>query len=327
MPESLHNMKERQFMVSLSNDDLYQSYSDGENWERKKCEPEYLKSSTTIENFEYLLLVLVHSSATSWDLRNSIRSTWLRDNHRQKKFLARFVVGLAGLTPQERNRLACENKRYRDLVLLPEINDSQSSGGSVSGKLLLSFSWSVSNVDYRFIFKCTDTTFAILGVILEELAAKAMGMDFLWGFFVGGMEATHKGYYGEPNWFLCSHFLPHPQSGGYVISKSLVFLIDEVGPNLQLYDHDDIALGVWLSPFKGMEFVHDIRFNTGHYSRGCRKAYIVTQGETVRSMKKKHAAVKGKRDFCQKEVVFRPSYHFNWTVPADRCCLRKAGIP
>ena len=318
---------------SLQNDDRFQSYADGgkldkrDAWEGNKCEPEYLASSTAVEDLEYILLVLVHSSATSWDLRNSVRSTWLRENHRQKKFLARFVVDLAGLSSQERSRLSCENKEYRDLVFLPEINGTLGNDHLISEKLLLSLSWAEENVDYRFIFKCTDTTFAVLEVILKELASRAAEMDFLWGFFAGGVKATRDGYYGEPNWFLCSHFLPHPHSGGFVISRGLVSLIDTVGPNLQHYKHDDIALGVWLSPFKGIEYVHDVRFNTGHYSRGCSNAYIVTQGETVRSMKKKYVAVRGKKDVCVKEVVFQPSYEFNWTVPADRCCLRRTGIP
>ena len=328
LPVSVYYTKEREFIVDRDigqNDDSF-PYDQNSKFERRhalqtqngnnECDKNYLDSSASEEGVPYFLLVLVHSSPSSFGLRNGIRDTWLGENHHQRKYMARFVVGLAGLSPHELNLLACENKDYRDMVFLPEFNESLNH--SKSEKLLHSFSWAEENVDYEYLFKCTDSTFAILEVIFNELTQRSSDLDLLWGFFAGGVQATREGHLKEPNWFLCTHYLPYPQGGGYVISKGLVSVIDALGPDLSHYVHDDIALGVWLSPFKWIKFIHDVRFNTGYSSRGCNNLYIVTHGETVQSTNKKYAAVKKKAPLCETEHIFRPSYEYNWSVPADR---------
>lgn len=291
------------------------------------CGKAYLESSKPAQSGTYLLLVLVHSSPSSVQRRRIIRETWLGDNHHQRKYMARFVVGTAGLGPEDLELLACENKEYRDMVFLPELHDNLTLEYSSSQKLLLSFVWAEENVAYQFLSKCMDSTFVILDVVLSELESRTSTTDLLWGFFAGSIQATRKGHLKEENWFLCTHYLPYPEGGGYVISQGLVSMIHLLGPDLDHYLHDDIALGVWLSPFNGIQHLHDVRFNTGYYSRGCNNGYVITHRETVQSMQKKHTAVKKKASLCEVELVSKPSYIYNWTVPANRCCLRKVGIP
>lgn len=280
----------------------------------------------------FQLLVLVDSSPHEVERRRGIRETWLLDNHRQQGFIGRFVIGLEGLTPQDLALLTCEDMEHGDLLLLPSITDplNTASHSSSSKKLLRSFVWAKENLKFRYILKCTDSTFVRLDILMDELAERGGGGgddDYIWGFFAGGVQVTKDGHLGEKDWYLCSHYLPYPEGGGYVISEGLVSILSALSDDLEHYAHDDLALGVWLSPFNDIERRHDVRFNTGHYSRGCNNAYLVTHRETVQSMAEKFVSVRDTKKLCHKEVSAKPSYHYNWTVPSNRCCVRKVGIP
>lgn len=276
----------------------------------------------------YQLLVLVDSSPREVERRRGIRETWLRDNHRQQRFIGRFVIGLGGLTPHDLALLTCEDVAHGDLLLLPSITDPLNAASySNSKKLLRSFVWAKENIEFRFILKCTDSTFVRLDLLLDELAERGGGGDYIWGFFAGGVQATKDGHLGEKDWYLCTHYLPYPEGGGYVISEGLVSILCALSDDLEHYAHDDIALGAWFSPFNEIERKHDVRFNTGYYSRGCNNAYLVTHRETAHSMVEKFVSIRDTKKLCQKEVSDKPSYHYNWTVPSNRCCVRKVGVP
>ena len=281
---------------------------------------------------QYQLLVLVDSSPGEVARRRGIRETWLQDNHRQQRFIGMFVVGLGGLTPHDLSLLTCEDRVHGDLLLLSSLTDTNTAS---SRKLLQSFIWAKENIKFRYILKCTDSTFVRLDLLLDELAKRGEGGggggggdgDYIWGFFAGGVQATKDGHLGEKNWYMCTHYLPYPEGGGYVISEGLVSILCALSDDLEHYAHGDLALGVWLSPFNEIERKHDVRFNTGYYSRGCNNAYLVTYRETVQSMAEKFVSVRDTKKLCQKEVSAKPSYYYNWTVPSNRCCVRKVGIP
>lgn len=297
-----------------------------EHYSNSGCNDTHLESQP-VSGGPYHLLVLVHSSTGSQGVkrRQVIRETWLRENHKQGKFVARFVIGVADLGPGEVTLLSCENTKHGDLLFLPHLSED-SRDFSASEKLLQSFIWASKNVDFRYIFKCTDSTFAILDSIVSELETKEDG-DYLWGFFAGGMQATKDGHLGEKNWFLCTHYLPYPEGGGYVISKGLVSILQALSNEFQLYTRDDIALGVWLSTFNGIERKHDVRFNTGYYSRGCSNVYIVTHRESAQSMLSKYSSLHKSGKLCEEEYSAKPSYRYNWSVPSNRCCVRESGVP
>ena len=289
----------------------------------------YLKTQA-VSNSSYLLLVLIYSSPRATELRNSIRETWLSRHRQQDRYAAKFVIGARDLKPRDVRQLACENKQFGDLLLLPDVyGPIKAQEWSSSDKLLQSFRWAMNEVNFSYILKCTDSTFAILETILDELEQVERNdkSDLLWAFFAGGVQAVKEGRLSENNWFLCSHYLPFPQGGGYIISWGLVSLIQTLDNDLQHYTHDDIALGVWLSPFKGINKRHDVRFDTGYYSRGCNNAYIITHRETPTSMMLKYSTLKETGSICKEEFLSRLSYMYNWTVPANRCCVRKTGIP
>ena len=301
-----------------------------ERYEKEGCDISYLQSNTLLKGGKpYLLLILIHSSPRAVELRNAIRTTWLMKNHQQEMFVARFVIGMGGLNHDDFAILACENRDNGDLLLLPGIVDPvQMERHSSSEKLLRSLVWAHKNVNFFYLFKCTDSTFAILDAILKDLRGRNHKNDVMWGFFEGNVEAKKEGRMGEKNWFLCNYYIPYPQGGGYVISHGLVSILSDLSDDLQHYVHDDIALGVWLSPFNAIQHQHDIRFNTGYYySRGCNNVYIVTHKETAQTMMKKYSLLKEKNVLCAQEFIAKPSYYYNWTVPANKCCIRKSGLP
>lgn len=338
IPKAVYISKERELLEPATLSHSRRSMADPALLQRRSERRHVLEhqgfcNETNLESLPvaggpYQLMVLIHSTPRAVEMRDAIRETWLKDVHRQERYVARFVVGASNLRHGDRSLVACENMEHGDMILLPDIEDPMNSHTfSSSEKLLQSFIWARDNANFEYIFKCTDSTFAILGKILDELETRSQKVDHLWGFFAGGIQASKKGRMGESNWYLCTHYLPFPEGGGYVISKGLVSLLATLGGDLEHYLHDDIALGVWLSPFSGIERRHDVRFNTGPYSRGCSNDYIVTHRETLNTMHSKSLSVLNRGRVCEEEFSSRPSYHFNWTVPSNRCCVRETGVP
>ena len=290
----------------------------------------YLKTQP-IRPGSYLLLLFIDSSPRATELRNAIRETWLSYHADQEKYVFKFIIGTDNLKHSDAQKLACENQKYGDLLLLPNIHDPiKSQDWSASEKVLEAFAWALDSVNFAYIFKTNDATFVVLDSIIEELEMRekaSPSSDLLWGFFAGGVQATKEGRLAEENWFLCTHYLPFPQGGGYVISHGLVSMLGALGDDLQHYAHDDIALGVWLSPFTGIDKKHDVRFNTGYSSRGCNNAYLVMSKETSSSMLQRHSHFQTTGLLCKEAFVSRLSYVYNWTVSPNRCCVRQAGIP
>lgn len=275
----------------------------------------------------YVVLVLVHSSAGQRSLRDAVRETWLRQRSQPNAYVARFVLGTHGLGENSLASLVAENEEHKDLLVLPEIEEDSRAEWPSSRKLLASFSWAVSHVNFSSVFKCNSATFALLDKIVSTTQQHN---SHLWGYFAGGVKAVRHSsasVLAEEDWILCSHYLPYPEGGGYVISRELVELIVDMGPDLKHYRHDDIALGTWISAFKGIKKQHSVGFNSGHYSRGCMNSYLVSHRETAQSMRDKYSNLQNKGILCQHEHQSRLSYRYNWTSPASHCCIRKAGIP
>ena len=275
----------------------------------------------------YVLLVLVHSSPGQRSLRDAVRETWLRQRSRRNDYIARFVLGTRALSEDSLASLVAENEEHKDLLVLPDIEEDVNAEWPSSWKLLESFSWAVSHVNFTYVLKCNAATFALLDRLLVALQHQTR---HIWGYFAGGVKAVRHSDTSvlvEEDWNLCSHYLPFPEGGGYVISRDLVELVVEMGPDLKHYHHDDIALGMWLSPFKSVTKQHSVWFNSGYYSRGCQNSYLVSHRESVESMRAKFSTLQSKGVLCVSEYQSRLSYHYNWNAPASHCCIRKVGIP
>ena len=291
---------------------------------------QYLKTQPVPQG-RYLLLLLIDSSPRATEERNTLRATWLSGYKNQAKYVFKFVVGTANLKSGDAQKLACENQQYGDLLLLTDIDDPvKSQDWSPSQKLLGAFLWALKNANFAYIFKTNDATFAVLNPIIKELEARegsSPETDLVWGFFAGGIQATKEGRFAEKDWFLCTHYLPFPQGGGYIISHDLVSMLGTLSGDLQHYSHDDIAIGVWLSPFNGIYKKHDVRFNTGYSSRGCNNAYLVMSRETSKTMFRRFSHFQKTGLVCEEEYFSRLSYVYNWSAPPNRCCVRQPGIP
>ena len=279
---------------------------------------------TVTRRQKYFLIVLVLSSVEGKDRRNSIRETWMKGaNQLTPSVKVVFSVGTLELSPSAVNALQQEKSEFEDMLLLPGLKESYYN---LTRKLLYSFVWADSNIEFSYLMKCDDDTFVRLGPLLKELSEQASGGSLYWGFLDGRATAKKNGKWAEKEWFLCDRYLPYALGGGYIISGDLVHRIAVNAEGLQLYNAEDVSVGVWLSSFRA-ERRHDVRFNTEFVSRGCRNQYLVSHKQTVEDMYSKFRTLQQTGKQCHKEFQTRWSYEYNWNVPPSQCCQRTQGIP
>ncbi|XP_063799111.1 beta-1,3-galactosyltransferase 6 [Pseudophryne corroboree] len=269
------------------------------------------------------LAVLIASGPKYTERRSIIRSTWLSAASRPRGDLwCRFVVGTAGLGEEESASLEVEQRRHGDLLLLPELRDSYEN---LTAKLLLMYAWLDQHLDYKFVFKADDDTFARLDVLMEELKPKEPKRLY-WGFFSGRGRVKSGGKWKESSWVLCDYYLPYALGGGYVLSWDLVHYLSLGREYLSQWQSEDVSLGAWLAPLD-VNRVHDPRFDTEYKSRGCNNKYIVTHKQSIEDMLEKHQTLAKEGKLCKEEIKLRLSYIYDWAVPPSQCCQRKDGIP
>ncbi|XP_073505574.1 beta-1,3-galactosyltransferase 6 [Phyllobates terribilis] len=270
------------------------------------------------------LAVLIASGPKYTERRSIIRSTWLSaaaSAHRGALW-CRFVIGSAGLSEEEAASVEMEQRRYGDLLLLPELRDSYEN---LTAKLLLMYTWLDRHVDYKFVMKADDDTFARLDVLLDELKAQEP-QRYYWGFFSGRGRVKSLGKWRESSWVLCDYYLPYALGGGYVLSWDLVRYLSLTKDYLAHWQSEDVSLGAWLAPLD-VRRVHDPRFDTEYKSRGCNNKYVVTHKQSIEDMLEKHQSLAKDGRLCREEVKLRLSYIYDWGVPPSQCCQRKDGIP
>ncbi|NWI45926.1 B3GT6 galactosyltransferase, partial [Picathartes gymnocephalus] len=259
--------------------------------------------------------VVVMSGPKYSERRSIIRSTWMAAARRAPhgRLWSRFV---------ELRSLELEQSRHRDLLLLPELRDSYEN---LTAKVLATYVWLDAHLDFQFALKADDDTFVRLDVLVEELRAKEPRRLY-WGFFSGRGRVKSGGKWKESAWLLCDYYLPYALGGGYVISADLVRYLRLSRDYLNLWQSEDVSLGVWLAPID-VKRVHDPRFDTEYKSRGCSNKYIVTHKQSIEDMLEKHQTLVKEGKLCKEEVKLRLSYMYDWGVPPSQCCQRKDGIP
>ena len=272
---------------------------------------------------KYTLVVVVLTSLDGRERRNAIRQTWYSDNEFKNEVLLKFVLGTMGMAEDDCSRLQKENEEHKDLLLLTELVDSFTN---LTRKVLSSFVWTASNLQFSYLLKCDDDTFVVLRTLLDELKRRTSTKMYYWGFFDGRASAKKVGKYQERNWFLCDKYIPYALGGGYVLSSDLVKLIALNSAHLKLYVNEDVSVGSWLAPYD-IERNHDVRFDTEYQSRGCNNAYIVTHKQPVHLMLEKHNYLQETGKLCKKEVQYKPSYIYDWSKPPSECCKRQIGVP
>lgn len=272
----------------------------------------------------YLLTVLVLSSVRGRERREAIRGTWMKGyQDREPPVIVRFAIGTLQLPSSDLQALTQEQSEHGDLILLPDLKEDYTN---LTRKVLHSFAWVDTHLNFSYLMKCDDDTFIILDTVLSELAARKLKQSYYWGFFDGRATPKRSGKWTEKGWFLCDRYLPYALGGGYVLSADLVHRIAVNADGLQLYNNEDVSVGVWLSPYEA-ERRHDVRFNTEYVSRGCKNVYIVSHKQSVQDMLGKQRLLESTGVQCESEFQTRPSYEYNWDEVPSKCCERKSNIP
>ena len=282
-----------------------------------------LKKKSLIDSTHYLMVVLILSSVHGRERRDAIRETWMEGyKDLEHPVLIKFSIGTLGLSPSDLDSLNSEQLAFNDLLLLPNLQESYSN---LTRKVLYSFVNLDQSYDFSYLMKCDDDTFIVLKTIMKELSERTSQRSLYWGFFDGRAHVKKAGKWSEKEWFLCDRYLPYALGGGYILSHDLASRISLAADGLQLYNSEDVSVGVWLSPYEA-ERRHDVRFDTEFVSRGCRNVYIVSHKQSIEDMRRKERSLKTAGHLCEREYQTRLSYEYNWNAEPTKCCERKKGV-
>lgn len=282
-----------------------------------------------------LLLVLIHASGESIELRNTIRNTWVSPKLLQKltkrtKQAAdyRFVLGVKDVPSGLLDNLKKEALLHGDMILLPDVTDSHQS---LTLRTLRSFQYVTRDKGmegFRYILKCDDDSFADLLSISKALSQRTSNTGVFWGHFLGAGGIITEGPYSEFNWSVCETYLPYALGGGYILSMDLVKLLARNAPFLKVYNNEDVSVGAWLAPYN-IDFVSDSKFNTGAKTKGCKKQFtLIHRVNTTMIQNYFHALMESDYICTRKNRWFVwHGYKYNWKTKPSRCCRVKRGVP
>ena len=263
------------------------------------------------------LLVLVHSNPDfTSETRNKVRMSWMMSTPSGVKVV--FVIPAKGRSSATINELRRECKNYKDMVvfldgpLLPE-----------SEFMLLQLAWaSQGHMDFQYLLKTRDFMYVNLPKMMTDLIQelKRKKSNSYLGYFRGDMKTRDKKSkkHAEPNWILCDRYIRFAHSSGYILSRELVHRLHSQSTFLYPYNNEDIAMATWLSPYKDVDWHHDIRFNTeiGH-NRGCRNNWLVFQSTNLVTH---HQMLQDSGKICAQEWQETQTYSYNFEMPPSNCC-------
>nr|XP_054768669.1 beta-1,3-galactosyltransferase 6-like [Lytechinus pictus]XP_054768670.1 beta-1,3-galactosyltransferase 6-like [Lytechinus pictus] len=279
-----------------------------------------LDNSDDAKPLSAFLVILVMSGPKLLAGRQVLRDTWL--TLRSSDMIVKFVIGIADLPADQLEDLEKEQKKYNDLLFLPDLKDGFYA---LTQKLIEMFVWLDQNVNYKFVLKVDDDSFVRLDALTKELQQKSQERLF-WGFFDGRARVHKAGKYAEADWVLCDRYLPYAKGGGYILSADLVHFVSLNAKYLKKYNGEDVSLGSWLAAVE-VNRQHDTRFDTEYLSRGCSNTYLITHKQTPDDMRQKWKHYQDTGHLCSREYQTRPSYIYDWQKIPTECCQRKNGIP
>lgn len=209
-----------------------------------------------------LLVILVISAPGNFDLRDTLRTSWIRLTPQRPATVKHlFVVGTQDLDQTIARRINQEELINNDMLLLPDVVDSYKN---LTLKLTESLTEISSSVPFRYVLKCDDDTFVRIDAIVEELEEREASLKgkltadghhagdqcFFWGFFDGRARVQKKGKWKEEEYNLCDLYLPYALGGGYVMSKKCSDFIVRNQAALKTFSNEDVTLGTWLAVIK-----------------------------------------------------------------------------
>lgn len=266
-----------------------------------------------------LLVVVVLSTVHGKDRRDAIRQTWMRSHQDIKpRVMVKFIIGTLSLPPSDLEALMAEEHTHHDLLFLSSLKESYHN---LTRKVLYTFQWADGHLKYSYLLKCDDDSYVHLDTMTQELARRTSKHSLYWGYFTGRQNSKSSGKWAENKWFLCDHYLPYAMGGGYVISSDLIHRVAVNADGIQLYNSEDVSVGVWLSSFDA-ERKHDVRFDTEATSRGCRNDHLISHKQPINEMLAKFNSLKTKGLQCSNEYTIRKPYSYNWKALPFKCCIK-----
>ena len=265
----------------------------------------------------YMLAVLILTAPGNFHRRDTIRKTW-KNGYQKRKFFIRFVIGAQNLKDDIVKQLQNENLVHNDILLLPDTEDYYQN---LAHKVLASLIWFDTNVNYSYLFKCDDDTFALLDKIEDELHQRDHSQSLYWGYFIGNNYPVKTGIWAETDWKFCDTYFPYAFGGGYVLSADIVHRIAVNADKVIVYKNEDVSVGAWTVIYD-IERKHDVRFDTGEakLSRGCRNSYLVFHKHSVVQMREKHEQYVKSGVVCTNEQpLLAKEQEYNWNMPPSRC--------
>ena len=265
-----------------------------------------------------LLLIIVHSLAEHGKRRNDIRNSWMKETKsKDLNTVVRFAVPAKGIPPEILTSVKEESMEHKDVVVFLDSNDVPESEAA-----LFHLIWGNMNYNFLFVMKARDSIYIRVEKLLKDVMQnlERSNSNTYLGYFEGNGDPKGQEKLAEPDWFLCDNFIRFAHSGGYILSHTLVARLLSQAEFLHPYNNEDVAMGTWLSPFKDINWSHNINFDTniGH-SRGCKNDMIVLQ-PAVGEMVTMHDRLSNHGQLCEREFEDIQAYYYNFDTLPSKCC-------
>eukprot|EP00026_Physarum_polycephalum_P008180 Phypoly_transcript_08259.p1 GENE.Phypoly_transcript_08259~~Phypoly_transcript_08259.p1 ORF type:complete len:416 (-),score=52.94 Phypoly_transcript_08259:210-1457(-) len=213
------------------------------------------------------VLFMITSYAQEFTGRQIVRETYLSVPSDKSAYL--FILG-NGVVTQD---LLQEQAKYKDMYFL----DCADGYYDLSDKVLMGMKIALEHFDFQYLVKVDTDTFVdvprFVDYVLEQGANSTT-------FYAG-----NPGHYKvkESGWRTLNTTIRQPSmrpsdymlGGGYVLSRDLVEYFAENGHMLQVWEPEDLTIGVHLHAIKVKRHSDYSTFLTHNKKMGCKKDYLL----------------------------------------------------
>ena len=232
----------------------------GRGWAEDLHLPSCHYAETIIKEQQHVhcyLFLAVMVRPSGFDRRDLIRKTWYRDFiNKHSLTQLRFFVGTHSLNKRLLEMLHKEQTSHHDIVMLDQLVDSYQN---LTSKTVQTMKWTAQHVNFTYYLKCDDDSYPLLNTIISELQERRQTGRLYWGHFFVHFYVPTRGKNFDKSWFLTKQYTPFAIGGAYILSVDLIHVIVGLEKCLQLYQNEDVSVGLWLAPYQ-IERKHDYRF-------------------------------------------------------------------
>ena len=111
--------------------------------------------------------------------------------------------------------------------------------------------WATENVEFTYMMKCDDDTFVYVNNSIRELKRRTTTKQLYYGVMMFNHKPIHnpRSKWKDFQWKLTKTYTPFARGGCYILSEDLVHLLVRQSHRLWRHYLEDVAVGLWLSPF------------------------------------------------------------------------------